>query len=141
VVANILRTDMAAHRRLPTDSELAQDIGVLARAQQDAVWDRAQAHNRLRRLLREFSPSDLGRLHHQARRHHVGRGVVDPGRRPNPGRRGPTDQDPTTGTAEKAGRCWAKFVERGVVGTGCGGQPERGRSSPHVGLRRRISIS
>jgi hypothetical protein len=24
-------------------------------------------------------------------------------------------------------------VERGVVGTGCGGQPERGRSSPMSG--------
>jgi hypothetical protein len=38
VLANILRTDLAAHRPLPADSELAQAIAVLARAQQDAVW-------------------------------------------------------------------------------------------------------
>jgi hypothetical protein len=38
VLANILRTDAAAHRTLPADSELAQAIAVLARAQQDAVW-------------------------------------------------------------------------------------------------------
>jgi hypothetical protein len=40
VLANVLRTDMHAHRPLPADSELAQAIAVLARAQQDAVWDR-----------------------------------------------------------------------------------------------------
>jgi transposase len=38
VLANILRTDPAAHRPLPDDSELAASIRVLARAQQDAVW-------------------------------------------------------------------------------------------------------
>jgi hypothetical protein len=37
VLANILRTDITAHRPLPVDSELAQAIAVLARAQQDAV--------------------------------------------------------------------------------------------------------
>jgi transposase len=40
VLAHILRTDQAAHRPLPADSELAQAIAVLARAQQDAVWER-----------------------------------------------------------------------------------------------------
>jgi transposase len=59
VLAGILRTDLAAHRPLPADSELVQAIGVLARAQQDAVWDRTLAHNRLRSLLREFYPSIL----------------------------------------------------------------------------------
>ncbi|MFF6980271.1 IS110 family transposase [Streptomyces sp. NPDC008343] len=58
-LANILRTDMAAHRPLPRDSELAQAIAVLARAQQDAVWDRVQAHNKLRSQLREFYPAIL----------------------------------------------------------------------------------
>jgi transposase len=53
VLANILRTDLAAHRPLPADSELAGSIRVLARAQQDAVWDRQQAANKLRSLLRE----------------------------------------------------------------------------------------
>ena len=50
VLANILRTDLAAHRPLPADSELAGSIRVLARAQQDAVWDRQQAANKLRSL-------------------------------------------------------------------------------------------
>ena len=54
VLASVLRTDMHAHRSLPADSELAQAIAVLARAQQDAVWDRTQAHNRLRSHLREY---------------------------------------------------------------------------------------
>ena len=40
VLANVLRTDLHAHRPLPADSELAQAVAVLARAQQDAVWDR-----------------------------------------------------------------------------------------------------
>ena len=59
VLANILRTDRHAHRPLPADSELAQAIAVLARAQQDAVWDRTTAHNRLRSHLREYFPGFL----------------------------------------------------------------------------------
>jgi transposase len=59
VLAHILRTDMAAHRPLPADSELVQAIAVLARAQQDAVWDRTCAHNKLRSLLREYYPAIL----------------------------------------------------------------------------------
>ena len=46
-----------AHRPLPAGSELAQAIAVLARAQQDAVWDRTTAHNRLRSHLREHYPA------------------------------------------------------------------------------------
>jgi transposase len=57
VLAHILRTDRAAHRPLPADSELAQAIAVLARAQQDAVWERTCAHNKLRSLLREYNPA------------------------------------------------------------------------------------
>ncbi len=59
VLAHILRTDMAAHRPLPADSELARAITVLARAQQDAVWDRQQLSNRLRSLLLDFFPAAL----------------------------------------------------------------------------------
>jgi transposase len=59
VLAHILRTDKAAHRPLPADSELAQAIAVLARAQQDAVWERTCAHNKLRSLLREYYPAIL----------------------------------------------------------------------------------
>ena len=59
VLASVLRTDMHAHRPLPADTELAQAIAVLARAQQDAVWDRTTAHNRLRSHLREYFPAFL----------------------------------------------------------------------------------
>ena len=60
VLANILRTDLHAHRPLPADTELAQAIAVLARAQQDAVWARTGAHNKLRSHLREYYPGFLG---------------------------------------------------------------------------------
>ena len=59
VLANVLRTDRHAHRPLPADSELAQAIAVLARAQQDAVWARTGAHNKLRSHLREYFPGFL----------------------------------------------------------------------------------
>src|SRR5579859_7281267 len=59
VLAGILRTDMHAHRPLPADSELAQAVAVLARAQQDAVWARTAAHNKLRSHLREYYPGFL----------------------------------------------------------------------------------
>lgn len=57
VLANILRTDAQLHRSLPADSDLVRAIAVLARAQQDAVWDRTRAHNRLRSHLREYFPA------------------------------------------------------------------------------------
>ncbi|MER6048373.1 IS110 family transposase [Streptomyces sp. NPDC001793] len=59
VLANILRTDMAMHRPLPQDSDLARAIAVLARAQQDATWNRQTIANQLRSLLREFYPAAL----------------------------------------------------------------------------------
>jgi transposase len=59
LLANILRTDRAAHRCLPVDSERAQAIAVLARAHQDAVWGRQQLANQLRSLLREYYPAFL----------------------------------------------------------------------------------
>lgn len=71
-LANILRTDMAAHRPLPADSELVRAIAVLARAQQDAVWDRGQAHNK-RSQLREFYPAILTRRRLQALLKQAGR--------------------------------------------------------------------
>jgi transposase len=55
-LANILRTDAHAHRRLPADTELARSIAVLARAHQDAVWRRGRAANELRSLLHEYFP-------------------------------------------------------------------------------------
>jgi transposase len=59
VLANILRTDMHAHRPLPADSDLGRVIAVLARAQQDALWNRQQISNQLRSLLREYYPAAL----------------------------------------------------------------------------------
>ncbi|RRR76468.1 IS110 family transposase [Streptomyces sp. RP5T] len=59
VLANILRTDMAVHRPLPADSDQAQAIAVLARAQQDAVWNRQQIGNQIRSLLREYYSAAL----------------------------------------------------------------------------------
>ncbi|MGV4988661.1 IS110 family transposase [Streptomyces sp. NRAIS4] len=59
VLANILRTDMAMHRPLPADSDLSRAIAVLARAQQDATWNRQQLCNQLRSLLREYYPAAL----------------------------------------------------------------------------------
>lgn len=58
-LANILRTDSHAHRRLPADSALAQSIAVLARAEQDAVWRRTRAMLEVRSLLREYYPTFL----------------------------------------------------------------------------------
>jgi transposase len=59
VLANILRTDINAHRPLPADSDLARAITVLARAQQDAVWHRQQLVNQVRSLLKTFYPAAL----------------------------------------------------------------------------------
>jgi len=59
LLANIVRTDADAHRPLPADTELAQAIRVLARAQQDAVWARQQVGNQIRDLLGEFYPAAL----------------------------------------------------------------------------------
>ncbi|GEC07084.1 hypothetical protein SSP24_47390 [Streptomyces spinoverrucosus] len=59
VLANILRTDMHAHRPLPGDSDLGRAIAVLARAQQYALWNRQQIANQLRSLLREYYPAAL----------------------------------------------------------------------------------
>jgi transposase len=58
-LANILRVDALHHRPLPQDSELVQAIAVLARAQQDAVWNRQQLGNQLRSVLREYFPAAI----------------------------------------------------------------------------------
>jgi len=58
-LAHILRTDAPVHRPIPADSELVQAIAVLARAQQDAVWNRTQLSNQLRSALREYFPAGI----------------------------------------------------------------------------------
>lgn len=67
VLANILRTDRHAHRPLPDDSEAGQTVAVLARAHQDAIWDRQQMINRLRSHLREYYPAALAAFHGTAK--------------------------------------------------------------------------
>jgi hypothetical protein len=59
LLANIVRTDPGAHRPLPADTESAQAIRVLARAQQDAVWARQQIGNQIGDLLKDFYPAAL----------------------------------------------------------------------------------
>jgi len=44
---------------LPADTELVQAIAVLARAQQDAVWNRGQLSNQLRSHLMQYFPAAL----------------------------------------------------------------------------------
>jgi hypothetical protein len=58
-LANILRTDAAAHRPLAADTPLVQAIAVLARAQQDAAWNRTQLSNQLRSPLRRYFPAGI----------------------------------------------------------------------------------
>lgn len=58
-LANIVRTDRHAHRPVPVDTELAKAVRVLARAQQDAVWERSAIGNRIAALLGEFYPAAL----------------------------------------------------------------------------------
>ena len=67
LLANIVRTDPGAHRPLPADTELAQAIRVLARAQQDAVWARQQIGNQIREALR-LLPGRADRVRRPARR-------------------------------------------------------------------------
>jgi hypothetical protein len=57
VLANILRTDRDTHRPLPADSVQVRALQVLARAQQDAIWDKLTLTNRIRSLLKMFFPA------------------------------------------------------------------------------------
>ena len=63
MLARILRTDRHAHRPLPKDSDLVKAVAVLARAGQDATWQRQQVTNQLRSLLREYFPAALTAFH------------------------------------------------------------------------------
>ena len=63
MLANVLRTDRHAHRSLPKDSESVRAVAVLARAEQDATWQRQQAANQLRSILREYFPAAVTAFH------------------------------------------------------------------------------
>ena len=101
VLANVLRTDIAMHRPLPADSELAQAIAVLARAQQDAVLG---PHHRAQQAPlppARILPRLPRRLRRRQRRHHPPRGPRRPGRRPHPRRRRPPHPHSAARPAEK----------------------------------------
>jgi transposase len=66
-LAGILRTDRDRHRPLPEDTAAVQALAILARAQQDAVWDRTQAANKLCAHLREYYPGFLAAFGETAR--------------------------------------------------------------------------
>jgi transposase len=94
LLANIVRTDAAAHRPLPADTELAGAIRVLARAQQDAVWARQQIGNQIRDLLKDFYPAAIvafdelpsgGAGPTRCAHHSRGRAHPCPGRQADPG--------------------------------------------------------
>lgn len=59
VLAHLARTDQAQHRPIPTDSDLAAAVSVLARAHQDAIRERGRLVRRLRSQLREYYPAAL----------------------------------------------------------------------------------
>ncbi|TRW42709.1 IS110 family transposase [Georgenia yuyongxinii] len=60
VLAEIIRTDAAHHRPITGDSEIAEQVKVLARSHQSLIWARQRQVNVLRSNLREFYPAALG---------------------------------------------------------------------------------
>lgn len=59
VLAELVRLDRAHHRPLAADSDVAEQVKVLARTHQSLVWSRQRQTNMLRSMLREFYPSAL----------------------------------------------------------------------------------
>ena len=59
VLAEIVRLDRDHHRPIAGDSDLADAVKLLARAHQNAIWDRTRHVLRLRSTLREFFPAAL----------------------------------------------------------------------------------
>lgn len=59
VLAEIVRLDRDHHRPIAGDSGLADAVKLLARAHQNAVWERTRHVLRLRSTLREFFPAAL----------------------------------------------------------------------------------
>jgi hypothetical protein len=110
VLANILRTDLHAHRPLPAGSELAQAIAVLARAQQDAVWDRVAAHNKLRSHLREYYPGFLAAFAAAKG------GITRPGARAILARAVSASSKPTAPPRLLPGRCPGRSLRELVIG-------------------------
>ena len=59
VLADLVRTDRHNHRPVAGDSELAEQIKLIARTHQSFIWERQRHVNRLRSALREFYPQAL----------------------------------------------------------------------------------
>jgi transposase len=59
VLAEIVRLDRDHHRPVAGDSEMADAVRLLARAHQNAIWERTRHVLRLRSTLREFFPAAL----------------------------------------------------------------------------------
>jgi transposase len=58
-LADMVRTDRHRHRAVAGDSELVEEIKLVARTHQSFVWERRRHANRLRNALREFYPQAL----------------------------------------------------------------------------------
>lgn len=59
MLADVVRTDRHNHRQFTGDSDLAEGIGVLARAHQTLIHERQTQVNRLRSTLRQYYPAML----------------------------------------------------------------------------------
>ncbi|WP_341358372.1 IS110 family transposase [Georgenia sp. M64] len=59
VLAEIVRTDRTHHHPISGDSEIAEQVKVLARSHQSLIWARQRQVNTLRSNLREFYPAAL----------------------------------------------------------------------------------
>jgi transposase len=59
VLADLVRTDRHQHRSVAGDSELAEQVKLVARSHQGAIWSRRRLGNQLRASLREYFPAIL----------------------------------------------------------------------------------
>lgn len=69
VLAELVRTDRSHHRPITGDSDIAEQVKVLARSHQSLIWARTRQVNVLRSNLREYYPAALAAfgadLHHR----------------------------------------------------------------------------
>ena len=59
VLAEIVRVDRTAHRRLVGDSAVAEQVKITARAHQSMIWTRQRSVNTVRSMLRDYYPGFL----------------------------------------------------------------------------------
>lgn len=59
MLADVVRTDRHNHRESAGDSEGADAIKVLARANRSAIWSRQREKNALRNALKDYCPAAL----------------------------------------------------------------------------------